>query len=138
MGMLVASQYAIMDGELALRHRSSVKRIVITSTTGAVRSTLPEPKLFTEADFNEQAIQQVERDGRAADGMAKYQASKTLAEKGARYMALLCIRSNPESSHSGLGILQRAQILHSMGYGCPRPSLGVWCTSISPLVITRS
>jgi hypothetical protein len=43
---------------------------------------LPEPKLFTADDWNEQAIQAVEKEGKAASGFHKYCASKTLAEKG--------------------------------------------------------
>jgi nucleoside-diphosphate-sugar epimerase len=62
--------------------RSSVKRIVITSSAAAVWSFLPHDKVFTEADFNEQAIEVVEKEGRKANGMDKYAASKTLAEKG--------------------------------------------------------
>jgi hypothetical protein len=45
---------------------------------------LPEPKLFTADDWNEQAIQAVEKDGKAAPAHHKYSASKTLAEKGMR------------------------------------------------------
>jgi hypothetical protein len=38
--------------------------------------------VFSEKDWNEQAWQEVEEKGRAADVMQKYRASKTLAEKG--------------------------------------------------------
>jgi nucleoside-diphosphate-sugar epimerase len=82
MGRLSTDQNKLSTTSVRALHRSALKRIVVTSSTAAVRSTLPKPKLFTEADFNEQAIQVVERDGRAASGLSKYQASKTLAEKG--------------------------------------------------------
>jgi hypothetical protein len=62
--------------------RTSVKRIVITSSVAAVRTDLPEPKLFTANDWNEQCLRAVKKDGKAASGPLKYDASKTLAEKG--------------------------------------------------------
>ncbi|KAJ7596413.1 hypothetical protein C8J56DRAFT_917374 [Mycena floridula] len=65
----------------ALKHGSSIKRIVLTSSGGAVRETLPEPKVFDENDWNEQSIQSVEKLGK--DSPFKYYASKTLAEKAA-------------------------------------------------------
>jgi hypothetical protein len=40
-------------------------------------------KVFTEADFNDQDVETVEKYGRKASGLTKYSASKTLAEKGA-------------------------------------------------------
>jgi nucleoside-diphosphate-sugar epimerase len=62
--------------------RSSVKRVVITSSVAAVWSSLPHHKVFTEVDFNDQVIEAVEKEGKKANGVAKYAASKTLAEKG--------------------------------------------------------
>ncbi|KAF8877683.1 hypothetical protein BD779DRAFT_1237798 [Infundibulicybe gibba] len=62
----------------------SLKRIVFTSSCGAVRSDRPanaEP--FTEDDWNDTAVKAVEEKGRDAPGWAKYRASKTLAEKAA-------------------------------------------------------
>lgn len=42
----------------------------------------PDPQILSESDWNDQSIQEVEKSGKdAANGM-KYQASKTLAEKG--------------------------------------------------------
>jgi hypothetical protein len=43
---------------------------------------LPTPKEFSETDWNNQAIQEIEELGRGASAGAKYRASKTLAEKG--------------------------------------------------------
>ncbi|KAE9389481.1 NAD(P)-binding protein [Gymnopus androsaceus JB14] len=42
-----------------------------------------EPQMFSEADWGEQAVAEVERDGRNALPMSKYQASKMLAERAA-------------------------------------------------------
>jgi nucleoside-diphosphate-sugar epimerase len=85
--------------------RSSVKRIVITSSVAAVRSYLPHDKVFTEADFNEQAIEVVEKEGKKANGIDKYSASKTLAEKGVFRCLLLGNACGAKRSHSCLGLL---------------------------------
>ncbi|KAJ3884279.1 hypothetical protein GG344DRAFT_26992, partial [Lentinula edodes] len=61
----------------------SIQRIVVTSSTAAIISTLPEPKVFSELDWNEQAIEEVKKQGKNASQAAKYRASKTLAEKAA-------------------------------------------------------
>lgn len=39
-------------------------------------------RVFTETDWNEGSVKQTSELGRDADGMTKYRASKTLAEKG--------------------------------------------------------
>ncbi|KAE9387892.1 D-lactaldehyde dehydrogenase [Gymnopus androsaceus JB14] len=67
----------------ALRASGSIRRVVVTSSTAAILEQLPEPKLFSEADWNNQAIEEVEKNGREANQSAKYRASKTLAEKAA-------------------------------------------------------
>ncbi|KAE9390117.1 D-lactaldehyde dehydrogenase [Gymnopus androsaceus JB14] len=69
----------------ALRVSGSIRRIVVTSSTAAVvnPSQLPEPKLFSEVDWNNQAIEEVKKHGREANQVTKYRASKTLAEKAA-------------------------------------------------------
>lgn len=69
--------------ESALAYGSSVKRIVITSSVAAVLETLPEPKVFTEADWNDGSVVEVKEKGRAASQPGKYRASKTLAERAA-------------------------------------------------------
>ncbi|KAJ3712943.1 D-lactaldehyde dehydrogenase [Lentinula raphanica] len=63
--------------------QSSIKRIVVTSSTAALISVLPEPKVFNELDWNEQAIEEVKQQGKKATQAAKYRASKTMAEKAA-------------------------------------------------------
>lgn len=63
--------------------RSSVKRIVITSSASAIRSALEtKPRVFSEKDWNEEAHEVVKQKGKDAGPVLAYQASKTLAEKG--------------------------------------------------------
>jgi len=71
-------------GILKSAHRSTtIKRIVILSSTAAV-SNVPNPgKVYTEEDWNDVAISAVEKLGKGASGGEKYSASKALAEKAA-------------------------------------------------------
>ncbi|WVQ81863.1 hypothetical protein IAT38_003990 [Cryptococcus sp. DSM 104549] len=58
------------------------KRVVVTSSVAAiVDSSIKPPHTFTEADWNPISIKVCEEKGRDADGVNKYRASKTLAEK---------------------------------------------------------
>jgi nucleoside-diphosphate-sugar epimerase len=59
-----------------------VKRIVITSSGATVVRNDPEPLLFTEENWNQQAVDEVEREDSNASPMSMYRASKTLAERG--------------------------------------------------------
>ncbi|KAJ8522802.1 hypothetical protein ONZ45_g648 [Pleurotus djamor] len=65
------------------KHNPTLKRVVITSSCAAVLELFPDPKVFSESDWNLQAIKEVEKKGANADGMTKYRASKTLSEKAA-------------------------------------------------------
>ncbi|OJT14836.1 NADPH-dependent aldehyde reductase ARI1 [Trametes pubescens] len=70
----------------ALKHRETVKRVVITSSTAAVVSTLPPgsaPRVLDEKDFNQDAVKDVQENGPAAAGWQTYRASKVLAERAA-------------------------------------------------------
>ncbi|KAJ7436322.1 D-lactaldehyde dehydrogenase [Mycena latifolia] len=67
----------------ALKHGTSVKRVVVTSSAAAIQQVESEPKTFSELDWNEQAPVEVAEMGRAAPDMTKYRASKTLAERAA-------------------------------------------------------
>ncbi|KAG7439978.1 NAD(P)-binding protein [Guyanagaster necrorhizus] len=67
----------------ALKNGSSVQRIVVTSSCAAILHVSPEPKVFSEVDWNEQSIKEVGEQGKDASGIAKYRASKTLAERAA-------------------------------------------------------
>ncbi|KAI0646157.1 NAD-P-binding protein [Trametes meyenii] len=68
----------------ALKHRATVKRVIITSSTASV-ITPPlvdaEPRVFDERDWNEYSLEHVRERGRAANGLDKYCASKVLAER---------------------------------------------------------
>ncbi|KAF9047973.1 hypothetical protein BDP27DRAFT_1395161 [Rhodocollybia butyracea] len=61
----------------------SVRRIVVTSSVASILEDLPAPKVFSESDWNEQAIIAVNTEGNKASPANKYRASKTLAEKAA-------------------------------------------------------
>ncbi|KXN81604.1 NADPH-dependent methylglyoxal reductase GRE2 [Leucoagaricus sp. SymC.cos] len=67
----------------ALKHAPNVKRIVITSSCGAVMAPPSKPTVFTEKDWNQDSIDDVEKNGVNAIAMSKYRTSKTLAEKAA-------------------------------------------------------
>lgn len=64
-----------------MKHGKNVKRIVVTSSTGAVLEVGPKPRIFDENDWNNQAVKLVEEKGSEADSASKYRASKTLAER---------------------------------------------------------
>ena len=67
----------------ALKNGTAVKRIVVTSSCAAVLTPLPDPHVFSEEDWNDASVAEVEEKGRAATAIAKYRASKTLAERAA-------------------------------------------------------
>ncbi|KAI0076363.1 NAD(P)-binding protein [Panus rudis PR-1116 ss-1] len=70
--------------ESALKHGKNIKRVVVTSSVAAIQTVgLPEPRIFTENDWNEQSTNEVETKGKAAEPVHKYCASKTLAERAA-------------------------------------------------------
>jgi hypothetical protein len=47
-----------------------------------VQEASPEPRTFSEVNWNEKAIRDVKENGSNATNASKYQASKALAEKG--------------------------------------------------------
>jgi nucleoside-diphosphate-sugar epimerase len=67
----------------AIKYGKRVKRVVITSSVAAVQQNVSEPKVFTEVDWNEQAVDDVQKNGKSAQNPNKYMASKTLAERAA-------------------------------------------------------
>ncbi|KAF7332838.1 D-lactaldehyde dehydrogenase [Mycena venus] len=69
--------------ESARKHGKSVKRIVVTSSCAAVMNISTTPQVLSEADWNDQAVREVEEKGRSASNGAKYRTSKTLAERAA-------------------------------------------------------
>ncbi|KAG8973228.1 methylglyoxal reductase (NADPH-dependent) gre2 [Tulasnella sp. 425] len=68
--------------ESAKAHGTTVKRVVVTSSTSAlVHPTTQAPRTFTEADWNDESVRVVREKGVAASGGDKYAASKALAER---------------------------------------------------------
>ena len=67
----------------ALKYGSSVRRIVITSSCASVLTPSPEPRVFSEEDWNTTSPKEVQEKGKEATQADKYRASKTLAEKAA-------------------------------------------------------
>jgi nucleoside-diphosphate-sugar epimerase len=67
----------------ALKHGSTVKRFVLTSSAAAIRENSPHPRVYTEEDWNDAAVEAVKTKGSAAGPIVIYLASKTLAEKAA-------------------------------------------------------
>ncbi|KAH8825680.1 hypothetical protein DL96DRAFT_1609607 [Flagelloscypha sp. PMI_526] len=66
-----------------LAHAPTVKRVVVTSSVAAIIENQDTPRVFTEEDWNDQAVNWTKKDGRNAPNGMKYRASKTLAEKAA-------------------------------------------------------
>ncbi|RPD65288.1 NAD(P)-binding protein [Lentinus tigrinus ALCF2SS1-7] len=64
-------------------HGAAVQRVVVLSSTAALFRTTTEPVVLDESAWNEQAIAEVKEKGRDAPAVAKYRASKTLAERAA-------------------------------------------------------
>ncbi|KAI0063643.1 D-lactaldehyde dehydrogenase [Artomyces pyxidatus] len=69
--------------ESVKRYGTSVKRVVITSSTAAITVPSSEPVSYNEFTWNDPAVQKTKELGAAAGPAAIYQASKTLAEKAA-------------------------------------------------------
>ena len=60
-----------------------IKRVVVASSISAIASASVAPtRVYTEDDWNDQVVQIVEEQGIDAPGLIKYEASKTLAERG--------------------------------------------------------
>ena len=81
------------DDYLQRNSSSKVRRVVITSSAAAVVREDPNPTTFTEADWNDQCLEilkKYEDEGKKneAPSIAKYRASKTLAER-CKYVAYL-------------------------------------------------
>jgi len=65
-----------------LKHSTSVKRVIVTSSVAAIVRNEPTPTTFTEEDWDLQCLEIVKEQGENAPDLAKYRASKTLAEQG--------------------------------------------------------
>ncbi len=67
----------------ALKHGSAVKRLILTSSVVAVIEQTTVPRVFTERNWNNAAVEAVTTKGSAVEPFTIYMASKTLAEKAA-------------------------------------------------------
>jgi nucleoside-diphosphate-sugar epimerase len=67
----------------ALKHGSTVKRFVLTSSSVAMLEITTVPRTFTESFWNNASVEAVKTKGSAAGPYSLYMASKTLAEKAA-------------------------------------------------------
>ncbi|KAI0271288.1 D-lactaldehyde dehydrogenase [Gloeopeniophorella convolvens] len=69
--------------ESVQQHGSSVKRVVITSSSAALTRPTRGPVLFDESTWNEYAVETYKEKGAETSPYVAYQASKTLAERAA-------------------------------------------------------
>ena len=67
----------------ALKHGSTVKRVILTSSGVAVREATTEPRVFDESNWNNAAVEAMKTKNSAIQPFVVYMASKTLAEKAA-------------------------------------------------------
>ncbi|KAL3472718.1 NAD(P)-binding protein [Aspergillus californicus] len=67
--------------ESAMKHGHSVKRVIFTSSCAAILDASSTPISVSEKDWNNARVQQCEALGTDAEPLAKYAASKVLAEK---------------------------------------------------------
>ncbi|KAF7358139.1 D-lactaldehyde dehydrogenase [Mycena venus] len=81
------------DGTLGIlesaRKCSSVKHVVVTSSIATVLHNSPTPQVFSELDWNDLAVEEVEKKGHTASNVHKYLASKTLAERSASCVPII-------------------------------------------------
>lgn len=66
-----------------LAHGPSVKRIVLTSSCGAVAPVTSTPGVYDEHDWNDAAVKECEEKGKDSPWVFMYCASKVLAERAA-------------------------------------------------------
>jgi nucleoside-diphosphate-sugar epimerase len=64
-----------------LEHGNALKRFILTSSVAAIREDTAVPRVFTESNWNDAAVEAVKTKGSAAGPVTTYLASKTMAEK---------------------------------------------------------
>ncbi|KAI8976326.1 NAD-P-binding protein [Trametes punicea] len=74
---------SLLKSALAAGCAPTVKRIVITASTGSIASTEAPARTYTEDDWNDASVEWVDREGKNAPGEIKYNAAKTLGERAA-------------------------------------------------------
>ncbi|KAF5354028.1 hypothetical protein D9756_007188 [Leucocoprinus leucothites] len=73
----------------ALAHGPNIKRVIYTSSTGAIRrsavveESVPITKVYTEKDWNWESVELIKKLGKDANHADKYQSSKVYAEQAA-------------------------------------------------------
>jgi hypothetical protein len=70
----------------------------VTSSTATILEELSNPAVFSELDWNNQALKEVAERGKDAHPSMKYRASKTLAERG-----------NPRVCRHGLQLINHSK-----------------------------
>ena len=78
-GAAVGATLSVLKAVAA--HGASVKRVIIVSSTATIGPGLPG--VYDETTWNDACIEQVNKLGKSAVPLAKYAASKTLAERTA-------------------------------------------------------
>ena len=101
----------------AIKYGSSVKRIVVTSSTASVLTAQSTPRTFNENDWNEAAIVEAREKGRDAAPVVKYRASKTLAEKAAWEL----FEKNKDKVSWDLVVLNPPFVFGPVIHGVPSP-----------------
>lgn len=84
-GPAVAGTVGMLDSAFRVAN-DTVRRIIVTSSCSSVLTVDPtnmKLNFFSERDWNEQSVREVEEKGRSADNIDKYHASKSLAERAA-------------------------------------------------------
>ena len=76
--------------DLSSLNRPSVKRVIVLSSCASI-SNPSDRGLLNESNWNTENIDEVNTKGREASQPAKYRASKSLAEKGARVLFSLLV-----------------------------------------------
>lgn len=101
----------------ALKHGTAVKRVVVTSSVAAVLEAVPDPPVFTERDWNQLSIDEVETKGKDASAADKYRASKTLAERAAwKFM-----ENNEDKVHFDLVVINPPMVMGPVLHEVDKP-----------------
>ena len=80
-GPAVAGTLSVLKAAAA--HGRAVKRVTVLSSTAALNRAVTTPVFLDETAWNEESPAEVKAQGRDAPALAKYRASKTLAERAA-------------------------------------------------------
>ncbi|KAF8987069.1 D-lactaldehyde dehydrogenase [Cyathus striatus] len=118
----------------------NIKRVIYTSTIGAVMRKVAEPTLLSEKDWNDESIKEVEELGKDASVIEKYMASKTIAEHAAWN---LYEKYKSTSPYDLVTILPPWPPIHELGSDPASlgGSLGLWyniCVAVSDRADVRS